>query len=881
MNDLPSGTIVGERYRIIATLGRGGHGTVYKAFDISAQRTVALKILSQHPSSHDDLRRSLSETVLARLEHPNILRVLEHGDADGHLYLATQFVEGRSLDQILRERERLEADYAIEIVVRVGTALSFAHWQGVIHRDVKPSNVMVSTDGNVLLADFALAAQSGESTLTSGGTVFGTPAYMSPEQAMGDSLDARSDVFSLGAVFYEALTGRKWFSPAGESVPPAEIMRRVVETRPRPLRDLVPDLPDAIAVVVHQALANDPSERYQSAVEFVTALLPTKAVPLGILAGMRAEGSSRERTGKFNVPLSAPITGFRRLLAMVSQRWQRPRSGANAQGRAVVLEGTAPVDDEHATVEVPAYLPQSERRVWEFASLWDDLAHAAHESQERFAALTETLVRGPLREAIGYRLGDQIPYFRGTFGYMVEAPFLWIRQSRFPLLFVASDSGQSDLLSIVAQQVEVSRATEYFALLVVVPPPGAATGREAEELRRVVADSVYRLDFVVLDRDSLASIVAHNNSNRLIEICLEQVDNLTVFSPYIVRGPVPGRMFFGREREIKTISQRIPRGDYAVVGGRRIGKSSILLRLKRVLGDDPRYHALYIDCEAHFTDDDFFASVREQLDRPADGDPYSFRQMAIRLRETNSPRQVVFLLDEIDELLAFDAERHPAGQLFKALRAASQEGICRFVFSGSRTLHGHLRDSRSPFFNFCEAIALGRLDEQSVSEIVRKPMHQLGMDIPEEEEVIRRLIELTSSHPNVAQWVCDRLLRSSVQRRITLEALEWIATTDEFHEQYVSTAWGDATPLEKLISLVMNGPSFYWDQVLQALAGHGLYDQKAIREALNFLQLCSLLEHDSSRYRFGLAEFPRIVRESGIVPTQIESLASEARSQCS
>ena len=392
---------------------------------------------------------------------------------------------------------------------------------------------------------------------------------------------------------------------------------------------------------------------------------------------------------------------------------------------------------------------------------------------------------------------------------------------------------------------------------------------------------MYRLDFVVLDREQLASIIAHNSSRRLIEIILEQVDDLSVLSPYVVRGPVPGKMFFGRESEIKTISQSIRRGDYAVVGGRRIGKSSVLLRLNRLLGDDPHYHAIYLDCEAHFTDDDFFAAVCEHVNGPVEDDPRSFRQMVTRLREASSPKKVVFLLDEIDELLAFDAERRPAGQLFKTLRAASQEGVCRFVFSGSRTLSSHLRDPRSPFFNFCDAITLGRLEEQSVAEIVRKPMHQLGINMPDEEHLIARLIDLSSCHPNIAQWMCDRLVRSSVERRITQEVLEHVATMAEFQEQYVSTAWGDATALEKLISLVMSGPSFSWEEVVQALADHGVHDKNAIRDGLNFLELCSLLEHDATQYRFALVHFPRIVRESGIVPTQIESLASEARTQCS
>ena len=241
---------------------------------------------------------------------------------------------------------------------------------------------------------------------------------------------------------------------------------------------------------------------------------------------------------------------------------------------------------------------------------------------------------------------------------------------------------------------------------------------------------------------------------------------------------------------------------------------------------------------------------------------------------------MVFLLDEIDELLAFDAERRPAGQLFKTLRAASQEGLCRFVFSGSRTLHEHLRDSKSPFFNFCEKIALGRLDDQSVHEIVQKPMRQLGIRMPDEAQVIRRLIELTSSHPNLAQWVCDRLVTSSVERRVRLETLEKVAAMNDFHEQYVSTAWGDATPLEKLITLLMDGP-FSWDDILRALALHGLHDKGAIRNALDFLELASLLDRTATRYRFGLAQFPRIVRDSGIVPAQIAAIADEARRQCS
>ena len=491
--------IVAGRYRIISILGQGGMGTVYKAFDTIVQRIVALKTLTPHSTQTDPAGRSLNEAVLARLDHPNILRIFDSGVADGCAFVVTQFVDGRSLAQILQDRGRLEPDYAIEIIVRVGTALTFAHWQGVIHRDIKPSNIMVSTDGDVLLADFGLAARSGDATLTPGGTVVGTPAYMSPEQAMGEPADARSDLFSLGAVFYETLTGRKWFASDGESIPFREIMRRVVEKEPPPITALVPGLPSRIDDVIRKALAKDPSERYQSAADFVSALLPIKAVPLGLLAGADVQ------TGALpSVLASAPLASSRRtglrtgtvavLVLLATSPWLfvvTSRDQATAEPHWMLIgvtgialagilllarrgrtstrlirveatslpphaeaaaSGSAPIAhvqtirDDQPTVDVPAYLPQSERRLWEFAQIWDDLVRAAQDDKQRFCGLIELLVRGPLREAIGYRLGEHIPYFRGTAGYVVEAPFLWIRQYLFPILFVASDTADPDQL---------------------------------------------------------------------------------------------------------------------------------------------------------------------------------------------------------------------------------------------------------------------------------------------------------------------------------------------------------------------------------------------------------------------------------------------------
>jgi serine/threonine protein kinase len=268
------GTTVAGRYRIISVIGQGGLGTVFKALDTRIDRLVALKFFAAYWGSHPSHPSAfLSEArASAQLRHPNILAVLDCGEADGRPYLVTEYVDGMSLAQILSGRTPLDVDYAVDVVSQVGAALEAAHRQGLIHRDVKPQNILISTDGRVLLCDFGLSIPPGEETISGTGMVLGTPAYMAPEQAMGRPLDARSDVFSLGVVLYEALTGQRPFSPEGFSDAVADILERVVQLEPARLRALNPAVPSAIEEIVWQALQKDPSRRFQTAENFVRAL---------------------------------------------------------------------------------------------------------------------------------------------------------------------------------------------------------------------------------------------------------------------------------------------------------------------------------------------------------------------------------------------------------------------------------------------------------------------------------------------------------------------------------------------------------------------------------------------------------------------------------
>ena len=551
------------------------------------------------------------------------------------------------------------------------------------------------------------------------------------------------------------------------------------------------------------------------------------------------------------------------------------------------MSGDIPVDDEPTASALPY--------VRKFETIWNDLLAAAqHQDKAGFVRLAEDIVQGALRETIGYRIEHPIPYFRGIVGYMVDAPMLWIRHRRFPVLFVAFDPHQDSPLSDIVKQLEIAQATEFFALLVVVPT-SAGGGNEAEVLRRHVSNSVFQHDFVVLDGRHLADIIAEGSTQRLVEVMLRQGVGLYSLSPYVVNGPVPERMFFGREQEVKVISQNLVDRDYAVLGGRRIGKSSILQRLDRLLSADPRYFALYINCEDKMDRREFLEALAGNLGVELDSaESRSFRDVVVPFIKANSTKRLVFLLDEIDELLAREAEAPDGPRLFKTFRGLSHEGTCRFVFSGSRTLYSHLHDSRSPFFNFCDSLILRPLDEKSVTEIVTKPMRQLGIDIPEEEQFIQRLVTLTSSHPNLTQWVCDRLVKRAFEklgagepavldqltealrsnRRTSLHDLDELSRTRDFHEYYVSTAWGDAAALERLISLLMPGPEFTAPAVLEALKLYGVTDAGSINESLDILELYSIIESEGQHYRFRLTEFPRLVREFDGIRWQLQSVVS-------
>jgi serine/threonine-protein kinase len=270
------GAALASQYALERELGRGGMATVYLARDLRHDRLVALKVLRPELGPTLGSGRFQREIHLAaRLSHPNILPLFDSGDADGHLWYAMPFVEGESLRQRLKREGQLGVAEAVRITRQVALGLAYAHGQGIVHRDIKPENILLAGD-QVLVADFGIAkaldASSGEK-LTETGLSLGTPAYMSPEQAAGGGVDARSDVYALGCVLYEMLAGTPPFTgPTAQAI----MARHSVDPVP-PLRTVRATIPWAIEQAVVQALAKVPADRFATAAEFAEALVAESA----------------------------------------------------------------------------------------------------------------------------------------------------------------------------------------------------------------------------------------------------------------------------------------------------------------------------------------------------------------------------------------------------------------------------------------------------------------------------------------------------------------------------------------------------------------------------------------------------------------------------
>ena len=308
------GMVFADRYKLVDFIGQGGMSLVYRAVDIRTGHSVAIKILkSEYNSDKEFLERFQREAQAASLmSHHNIVNLLDVGVEGEFRYLVLEYVSGSTLKEIIQKRGQLGAQTAIQIAVRILSALQHAHDNGIIHRDIKPQNVLVNADGHIKVADFGIARMTNAFTISKGDTVVGSVHYSSPEQATGSVVEATSDIYSTGIVLYEMLTGRVPF--VGDT--PVSVAMQQINAAPPPVTDFNPSVPPAVVAVVMRALEKSPKKRYQSAREMADALL-------------------RAKDGKEDVPTPerAPIPG--------PQQPIKPRPTPPSQQRKGVTSQTA------------------------------------------------------------------------------------------------------------------------------------------------------------------------------------------------------------------------------------------------------------------------------------------------------------------------------------------------------------------------------------------------------------------------------------------------------------------------------------------------------------------------------------------------------------
>ena len=285
------------KYHILELVGEGAMGVVYKARDSVLDRTVAVKVMNDAIARHEELRqRFLREAqAAASLQHPNVVSIYDLGEVDGHLYIAMEFVQGADLEALIQSGEPLSLQEKLDIVIDVLSGLTFAHKRGIVHRDIKPANIRIAEDGRAKLMDFGVAHLT-SSKLTSTGASLGTPVYMSPEQITGGKATPATDVFAVGAVLYELLTGQKPFdSPTLQG-----LFYKILTDKPKPVRELMPGLPTALDHIVEKAMAKDVPARYQSALDMandltgVRAMLSGPSLPTSVSLSVTVEHAIRK-----------------------------------------------------------------------------------------------------------------------------------------------------------------------------------------------------------------------------------------------------------------------------------------------------------------------------------------------------------------------------------------------------------------------------------------------------------------------------------------------------------------------------------------------------------------------------------------------------------
>jgi HEAT repeat protein len=399
---------------------------------------------------------------------------------------------------------------------------------------------------------------------------------------------------------------------------------------------------------------------------------------------------------------------------------------------------------------------------------------------------------------------------------------------------------------------------------------------QAMQLLRQRMESVYAYDIIFLGKREIQSVVTAREAQAALRSVLCDQADLSVVCPYRHQGPVPGDMFFGRKSETKEITRAVRDSSVAVLGPRRIGKTSLLRHVQRFLGETHR--CFFLDCQATRSYKGFFAQAEGILS--TEGRPSDFAALRSAMADLRGEKPLALIIDEVDSLLEFDMEN--GGQLFATFRSLSQAELFQFVFSGGRYLHNHLKYcSESPLFNFCDLrVDLGYLKRPSACELVVEPMASIGIDLEPESQLVTDVLDLTSCHPRLIQYVCRGLIREIQRedrsiRHITAEHLDRIVESSEFGTEFFNTVWGRATRFEKALTLVFGRGPRSQQGLAHELHNLGIpFTREDLQNALEYLEFCSIVRRIDGVYVLVPKPFSTLAQERLEVEMYIRALRS-------
>lgn len=383
-----------------------------------------------------------------------------------------------------------------------------------------------------------------------------------------------------------------------------------------------------------------------------------------------------------------------------------------------------------------------------------------------------------------------------------------------------------------------------------------------------------RENIVYLNEEDMRSIItskAPDIKTTFMKLVRTNV-RLTTIAPFITAGPTKGIMFVGREREINSVLQNIESRSYAIPGGRRIGKTSILYQIKLRL-QRQGYRVLDLDCSAVSSYHEFYRTIladwAEELGTyaPLDDLAVTFREMVAVLSKSNpSKAPLVFVFDEIDRLLDFDIQQQNPEQLFRTFRDLSQHQRCQFIFSGERRIYRQLRDSSSPLFNFCTAIKLDLLSQDDARKLIEEPFERLDIPLDGGRALTDSIIDACSYHPNLIQKMCLELLTlldqsgDTLYPKITQELVTRVMSQPQFEMHYMDIFWGQSTSLERAITLLVHSSEPVEPaSITTRLQQRGFkINQEQLDTALEYLTLYCVFRHDSNGVKWAATHFDEI-----------------------